>query len=233
MFNFLSGGASEKAAQSNGPSTLVIKSEDIDLSKFTEENVVAMRAKYPGTYDDVLAKFLIARNNDLAKACEQYDRVLKWRAENFPVLKSSCLKEVTSGKLYVRGVDKDGRPLLIFRSRYSFPKDRDLEETSRMLVWFAEQVQRRMPSSMTKYTLLLDRTGHTSENTDTDLIKHCSAQFSVRNYVINLCNSFLYCTQSYFFPCTFLLSFRICFPTLCSVALSTHPMWCSTLFGLW
>jgi len=175
MFGFLS----QKDKSNDAPSTLVIKSQDIDVTKFKEKYIVKMREAFPGINDDTLARYLIARNGDATKAIEQLQRALEYKALHYPILKSTCLKEINSGKLYIRGVDKEGRPLLIYRSKKSFPNDRDLDEAARMLVWFAEHVQRRLPGNMTKYTLLIDRVDHKSENTDMDLMKHVSAQFQV------------------------------------------------------
>jgi hypothetical protein len=158
---------------------IVIKSKDVDRSLFSDANLLAMRGAFPGMEDEALAKYLIARNDSVEKATEQLKKAVEWKAEHWPVLKSSCMKEVTSGKLYMRGVDKEGRPLLIFRTRFSFPKERDLEESARMLVFFAEHVMRALPDDMSKYTLLVDRTDHKSENTDMDLMKHVSSQFQV------------------------------------------------------
>ena len=182
MFSMFSGSQKEKF---EGPSTLVIKSKDIDVAKFSENNIVKMRASFPGLNDDILARYLIARNDDLTKACEQLQRAIEWKAAHYPILKASCLKEINSGKLYIRGHDKEGRPLLIYRSRNSFPKERDLEECARMLVWFAEHIQHKMPDTMTKYTLLIDRIDHKSENTDMDLMKHVSAQFQVVPFTLS------------------------------------------------
>lgn len=176
MFGLFSGSQKEKY---DGPSTLAIKSQDIDVNKFSELNIIKMRETFPGVCDDVLARYLIGRGDDLAKACEQLQRAIAWKAAHYPILKSQCLKEVNSGKLFIRGTDKEGRPLLVYRSRNSFPADRDLEECAKMLVWFAEHVQKRMPPNMTKYTLLIDRVGHKGENTDMDLMKHVSATFQV------------------------------------------------------
>lgn len=185
----------KKDLATEGPTTLVIKSRDIDIHKFSESHVITMRDKFPGLNDDVLARYLIARNNDVVKACEQLERALTWKALHCPVMKSSCLKEISSGKLYVRGFDKDGRPLLIYRSVKSFPADRDLEECGRMLVWFAEHVQRRMPPHFSKYTLLIDRVGHKSENTDQELMKHMSNSFQV-NFSITFCDVCLKVTHA-------------------------------------
>ena len=181
MFGGLLGGS--KKEKTTVGTSMVIKSKDIDLNKFSEENLILMRNAYPGVCDDILARYLIARNNDFEKASEQYTRAMNYRREYFPILKTSCLKEISTGKLYIRGTDKEGRPLLVFRSRMSFPKERDLEEASRMLIWFAEHVSKRMPANMSKYTLLIDRTEHKSENTDMDLLKHLTGKFAVSPFV--------------------------------------------------
>lgn len=169
----------KKDLATEGPTTLVIKSKDIDIHKFSESHIITMREKYPGLSDDVLARYLIARNNDVVKACEQLDRALAFKAANFPILKSSCLNELNTGKLYIRGVDKEGRPLLVYRSCKSFPAERDIEEAGRMLMWFAEHVFKRMPPHLSKYTLLIDRVGHKQENTDQELMKRMSETFQV------------------------------------------------------
>jgi hypothetical protein len=181
MFSGLTTVFGRKDLATEGPTTLVIKSQDIDIRKFSESNIIEMRALFPGFSDDVLARYLIARNNDVAKAIEQLQRALEYKALYFPVLKVTCVKEISSGKMYIRGICKEGRPLLIYRSCKSFPNDRDLEEAARMLVWFGEHLQKRMPPNMSKYTLLIDRVGHKSENTDMDLVKHVSNQFQVKS----------------------------------------------------
>lgn len=165
-------------------STLSIKSADIDRNKFTEKNIIVMRTAFPGLDDDTLARYLIARNNDLDKAMEQLNRALAWKLAHYPILKESCIKEIRTGKIYIRGTDKEGRPLMIFRTRFSNPSDRDIEETAKMIVWFGEHLSRRMPSNMSKYTLLIDRTNHKAENTDTELMKALSQSFSVRYWSV-------------------------------------------------
>jgi hypothetical protein len=217
-------GSPKKDLSTNGPTTLVIKSKDIDITKFSESNVVTMRGQFPGLDDQVLARYLIARNNDLEKACEQLTRALNWQALHCPVMKSSCQKEIASGKLYVRGVDKEGRPLLVYRSCKSFPAERDLEECGRMLVWFAEHVKKRLPPHLTKYTLLIDRVGHKQENTDQELMKHMSGAFGV--------GYFVGCGRS-----TFTIyhdgRYRTCTPRLCSASSCTPPTWSCTPCGPW
>ncbi|KAJ1442075.1 CRAL-TRIO domain-containing protein [Ochromonadaceae sp. CCMP2298] len=155
---------------------IVIKSKDVDRTKFSDENLLKLKELYPSMEWSELARYLIARGS-VEKATEQIQRALAWKDKNWPCLKSSCLTEISTGKLYVRGVDKEGRPLLIFRSRFSFPKKRNLEESARMLVFFAEHIVRALPDDLSKYTLLFDRTEHKGENTDMELMKHVASSF--------------------------------------------------------
>lgn len=160
-------------------SLVVIKSKDIDLKKFSIENLIELRATYPGVDDETLARFLIARENNLQKAIEQYAKVVTWRSLHYPVLKSSCMKEINSGKFYVRGVDKEGRPILIFRVRFSNPSERDIQEAGRMVVWFTEHVIKRLPEDKTKFTVLMDRTSFVRANADLELLKRLAGIFQV------------------------------------------------------
>ena len=182
LLSFIPDGSTPVVKTTEGTS-MVIKSKDVDLNKFTEENLIRMRQQFAGVCDDILARYLIARNDNFEQAAEQYGRALAWRAQSFPVLKASCLKEISSGKMYIRGVDKEGRPVLVYRTRLSFPKERDLEEAYRMIVWFAEHIFKRMPEDKSKYTMLIDRTDHTGDNTDMELMKHVSGKFQVSECV--------------------------------------------------
>lgn len=156
-----------------------IKSKDINLKKFSAENVIKMRESFPGVEDDTLARFLIARNNDLTKAIEQYSKLIEWRAKSYPILKSSCAKEIDSGRIVVRGVDKEGRPLLIFRTRFSNAKVRHLEDSVKMCVWWAETIIKELPDDKSKFTVLVDRSNHKNENADIDLVKRAAAEFQI------------------------------------------------------
>jgi hypothetical protein len=81
-----------------------------------------------------------------------------WRSQHWPPLKQDCINEINKGKVYVKGTDKDGRPLLIFRSRFHDPKDRDPEEMAKMVMWWTEQAIKELPSDKSKFSILFDRT---------------------------------------------------------------------------
>lgn len=112
------------------------KSKDIDTNQVDFEKFLQMKQAFPDNDNDTIARFLIARKGNVELAIEQLNNCNKWRAENWPVLKSSCTKEMSVGKFYINGCDKDGRPLLVWRTKLHIAKDRDLEETGRLIIWW-------------------------------------------------------------------------------------------------
>lgn len=164
-----------------------IVSTDIDTTKFTYDALVQMREKFPEENDETLARFLIARNGDVVKASALFECHLQWRLENYPVLKSSCINEIAKGKVYLRGTDREGHPLLVWRVRFNFPKERDLEEMARMVYWWFYVALSALPADKSKITLLMDRTGYTSENSDIEFLKYLSGNLQVITDLLNDC----------------------------------------------
>lgn len=105
-----------------------ILSSDINLSRLHIQKFRLMKSKFPDESDETLARFLIGKGMDVEKAKEQLTGHIEWRSMNWPIKKSSCLNELATGKLYSYGVDKAGRPLIIFSPRFNFPKERDVKE---------------------------------------------------------------------------------------------------------
>jgi len=153
---------------------LQIVSTDIDQSKYTHDSAVAMRTMFPDQDDQTIARFLIARNGNVEKASVLLKEDVEWRAANLPVYKQSCLNEIAKGKLYLHGTDKEGHPLLIWRVRFNFPKERDVDEMGRMVLWWLNQAVERMTPDKSKVTVLMDRSGFTQENSDMEFMRHMS-----------------------------------------------------------
>ena len=110
-----------------------ITSNDIDKSRITNVNMNKLKAQFPNLDANTLARYLIARNNKIKASTDLLTKAENWRSQHWAVLRSECVGEINKGKVYVRGVDKEGRPLLIFRSRMHNPKDRDPEEMVKMV----------------------------------------------------------------------------------------------------
>ena len=73
--------------------------------------------------DAMLLRYLRARNFDVAQAVDMLNDTLKWRVEFglqdiLSGWMSTIRKENETGKLYVRGFDKDGSCLLYMKPRF-------------------------------------------------------------------------------------------------------------------
>jgi len=153
-------------------SNAIIRSTDIDQSKFGNDEFQQMKAAFPEETDEVLVRFLIARNNNVAKASEMLAAHIEWRRANWPILKSSCLNEISKGKAYVHGFDKEGHPLLIYRVRFNVASDRDVDEMGRMVMFMLATAVNAMPDDKSKFTILFDRTGFEQKNSDIEFMRH-------------------------------------------------------------
>lgn len=139
-------------------SELEIKSIDIDRSLITIENHNALKALFSDCDDDTIARYLIARNNDLAKSTELLTKAKAWKTKHMPVLKRDFLPEL-QGKIYVHGTDREGRPLLIFRPSLHDAATRDLETMAKSVMWWAEYAVSKIPDNKSKFTVIIDRDG--------------------------------------------------------------------------
>jgi len=163
---------------------------DLNASKYTKEQFEEFRKLFPEVDTVTLARFLIARDGDVAKATELLKGHLEWKKTNWPPLKSSCLTEFKKGRSYVRGVDKEGHPLIIFHSYLHDPKDRDLEELGRMVVFNMETALSRMPKGKTKTTVLINRM-NTTHSADMEFMKHFT-KIMQDNYPETSCRTIVY-----------------------------------------
>ena len=118
-----------------------LTSKDINKSKINEENLRRLKVLFPREDIDTLARYLVARNNHVDGAQKQLIRGLDWKKKVWPVLKSSCIREINKGKLYMHGTDREGRPLLIITSRLHNPFESDPQEMVRLTLWFTEQAR--------------------------------------------------------------------------------------------
>lgn len=130
---------------------------DLNAGKYTAEQMAEMKAAFPDMDIVTLARFLIARNGDTSKSIPLLKDHLAWKAESWPVLKSTCMNEFKSGKSYVKGHDVDGHPLIIFHTYLHDPNNRSMEELTRMAVFTFETAIKAMPDNKCKVTVLINR----------------------------------------------------------------------------
>lgn len=164
-----------------------IASLDIDVSKFSLENLQNMRERFPGRPDEELARFLIGKNNDLETAADQLQKRIEWEKTYIPTTKESCGKEFPLGKLYQRGFDRDGRPVLVWAVRNNIVAERDMAQLTNVLIWWMEYTIRKvMPENRSKYTIIMDRSDFKRENADTDFMKNIASTLQVRFFLLKL-----------------------------------------------
>jgi hypothetical protein len=152
-----------------------VTSKDIDTTKISPGNFVAMKATFPDIDDSTIARYLLARNNDLQKATDLLSKAAAWRAKRLPVLKQDCAEEVAKGVMYAHGTDKEGRPLLIVHVAKHDPANRDVERCAKAAMWWMEHMIKLLPPDKSKYTILVDRSG--SSNSDIEFTRQFSKLF--------------------------------------------------------
>ena len=88
-----------------------------------------------------------------------------------PVRKLDCMSELSKGKLYFHGTDKEGHPLAVFSVKKHLPKERSIEEMGKMVVFWMEVAEKIYPADKSKFTVLIDRSGFKQENSDIEFVK--------------------------------------------------------------
>jgi len=150
-----------------------ILSKDIRVfqnEKYHSASLIILRPEFPQLSDEDIARFLIARGGVVDKAREMLKAHMEWRSSNLPIYKEACIGEISKGKIYNHGVDKEGHPLVVFRPKMNDCDVRDVEETCRMALWWTEAIVAQMPSDISKATLFVNRTGG-ENNADVPLIR--------------------------------------------------------------
>lgn len=123
--------------------------------------------------DSVLIRILIARNYEVKDAFEMWQRWVNWRLTFRPecITEQEMTPHIRTGKAFFHGHDKLGRPCLIVRVRFHFPKDFTPEETLRYSIYLAERACEVSDQSGTgQICLIYDRGGITDANQDPNLI---------------------------------------------------------------
>lgn len=117
--------------------------------------------------DKTFSRYLRARSYDIHKATELLENTLIWRKDfglkemqDWTVIST----ENSTGKMYVRGKDKEGRPLIIMRPKYENTNDHD--GNMKHLVYNLERAVACMVDTAAddKVTLLIDYDGYSLRN---------------------------------------------------------------------
>ncbi|KAL6188304.1 hypothetical protein ACLB2K_039697 [Fragaria x ananassa] len=117
--------------------------------------------------DFMIRRFLRARDHDIEKASNLFLKYLSWRKAFMPngsISESEIPRELAHNKLFVQGVDKKGRPIVVvYGGRHKHTK---LEEFKRFVVYTLEKICARMPAGQEKFLSIADLEGWGYVNSD-------------------------------------------------------------------
>jgi hypothetical protein len=152
---------------------IVIASEDIlaKKSKYTVDKIREIKNQCPCETDETIARFLIGANGNVVKALSALHKSIEYKKSLYPLSKSMFMDELLTEKFYVHGCDKEGHPLLVYQVRKNNVKNRDIDTTMKMLMWWVSGSLSSMPADKSMLTILFDRTEAGRENADFELIK--------------------------------------------------------------
>ncbi|XP_052203848.1 uncharacterized protein LOC127809158 [Diospyros lotus] len=149
---------------------------DFDDTDIERSKVGIMRAIVEGQdpsakeVDDLMIRrFLRARDLDIEKGSNLLVKYLNWRREFVPkgsISASEIPNELAQNKLFMQGVDKMGRPVVVgFGGRHK-PAKGGLEEFKRFVVYSLDKICARMPNGQEKFLCIGDFEGWGYTNSD-------------------------------------------------------------------
>ncbi|CAI9093091.1 OLC1v1028507C1 [Oldenlandia corymbosa var. corymbosa] len=107
--------------------------------------------------DLMIRRFLRARDLDIDKASALLLKYLSWRKEFVPngsISPSEIPNELADDKLFMQGLDKLGRPIVVvFGGRH---KPKNLEEFKRYVTFSLDKICARMPTGQEKFVCIAD-----------------------------------------------------------------------------
>ena len=74
--------------------------------------------------DFIIRRFLRARDLDIGRACAMFLKYLKWRRTSVPngfISASEIQNEIEQNKMFMQGLDKQGRPITVLFAGRHFP----------------------------------------------------------------------------------------------------------------
>ncbi|KAJ4834806.1 hypothetical protein Tsubulata_013972 [Turnera subulata] len=119
--------------------------------------------------DLMIRRFLRAREQDIEKASALFLKYLSWRRLIMPngsISKSEIPNELAQNKLFMQGVDKQNRPVVVVFGGRHKPYKASLEEFKRFVAYTLETICARMPAGQEKFISIADLEGWGYTNSD-------------------------------------------------------------------
>ncbi|KAL6011789.1 hypothetical protein ACLOJK_002255 [Asimina triloba] len=117
----------------------------------------------------MLRRFLRARDLDIEKASAMFLKYLKWRRAAIPngrITESEVQNQLAEKKMFMQGLDRQGRRIgVVFGGKHTAHK-RDLEEFKRYVVYTLEKLCASMQNGQEKFIAIGDLQGWGYSNCD-------------------------------------------------------------------
>ncbi|NP_001148849.1 CRAL-TRIO domain-containing protein YKL091C [Zea mays] len=117
-----------------------------------------------------LRRFLRARGHNVDKAAAMLLKFLRWRAEAAPgggtVREEQVRGELEQDKIYMGGVDRTGRPIIVGLLAKHYSANRDMAEFKSFVVYFFDKICARIPRGQEKFLAIMDLKGWGYANCD-------------------------------------------------------------------
>ncbi|KAI4336402.1 hypothetical protein L6164_014933 [Bauhinia variegata] len=119
--------------------------------------------------DQMIRRFLRARDLDIEKASAMFLKYLKWRHSFVPtgsISASEIPNELAQEKMFVQGFDNKGRPIgFVFGAKHFQSKD-DPDEFKRFVIYVLDKLCARMPPGQENFVIIADLEGWKYSNSD-------------------------------------------------------------------
>ncbi|XP_056164352.1 uncharacterized protein LOC115681801 isoform X6 [Syzygium oleosum] len=126
-------------------------------------------AKLQDVDDFMIRRFLRARDLDIEKASKLFLKYLSWRRSFVPngaISASEIPNDLAQQKLFMQGLDKKGRPIVVVYGGRHNPSKGSLEEFKRFVVYSLDKICSRMPGGQEKFLGIADLEGWGYKSSD-------------------------------------------------------------------
>lgn len=132
---------------------------------------VILNEKYVKEFidDKILHRFMVARENNLNKAFDMWNVWFKWRNTYHPdkISYDEIKSELETGKAYIHGEDKEGRPCIIIYPAKHFPSQTSFEDSMKYMVYMLEKITKISDEKgIEKIVAIVDRSNVGLSNID-------------------------------------------------------------------
>ncbi|XP_059633412.1 uncharacterized protein LOC132276145 [Cornus florida] len=148
-----------------------LESNEIELTKIgiMRDFIQTQNPSAKDVDDFMIRRFLRARDLDIEKASSLLLNYLSWRQAFIPngfISTSEISNELAQKKIFMQGLDKMGRPIVVAFGSQHKPSKGSLEEFKRFVAYTLDKICARMPRGQEKFVCIADLEGWGYSNSD-------------------------------------------------------------------